>query len=128
MKIKISTLLIILLVFLLIFCSCDYSLKSKKINLIPYSVMRDNLMFHHIEYDGTAYYLLGVTRSVPDEYILFGDEISVVLVDENGKAYNQDRTEKAWLYQNDENKTYIYYGSAAYTKNKNHANERYDFK
>ena len=122
-------LLVLLLIvpIVLLFNSCDTMLKSKHAKFVPYDTINSLLLFHHIQYNGIDYYLIHTGHNVSDKYVLFGDKIEVVLVDENGELYDDCKTETAWLYQNDKEQNYIYYLDVPFTKNKEHANEKYDF-
>ena len=107
--------LIICASFLLVACE---AVDNSAISNISYDSIKDLLMFHHIVYDGTDYYMLDGEFDVPKEFKPFGDKIYVTLVDEEGEAYAEDKQEEAFLYQNDSDKIYIYYQSAPFTKDK----------
>lgn len=98
--------------------SCGY-VDNSAVSHIPYDDIKSLLMFHHIVYEGTDYYMLDSEYDVPKEYIPFAeDKIYITLVDEEGDAYVEGEQEEAYLYQNDRDKIYIYFQSAPYTKDK----------
>ena len=114
---KSMALFAILLVSIMLISSCTAS----------YETVRDKLLFDHIEYNGTAYYLMDVDLDVPDEFIPFSEEtVSVVIVNEEGEPYDESRTEEAQLYINDTDMTYIHFYSAVYTKDKELASKHYN--
>ena len=95
-------------------------------NFIPYEFIKQFLCYDHIVYEGIPYYW--ADADVPKEYIPFASEkVYVTLVDSDGEPYDENRKEEARIYQNDEHMTFIYYGSAAFTKDKSLALDYYGF-
>ena len=90
---------------------------------IPYDLRTQYLQYDHIKYDGVDYYYLRTDADVPDEYSLFGDKVQVQIVDKNGKPYDKDKYEDAYLYIGDEDAVFIYFGSAPFTRDKSLALE-----
>lgn len=84
--------------------------------LNQYKIIRSFGMYDHISYNNTAYYIFDKSV-VEGEPITpdFGENIVVVLVDKNGRPYSEGESEEAYLCQNDDEKKFIYYGSAYYT-------------
>lgn len=67
------------------------------------------LLYDHIEYNGEDYYFAeSADNIIPD----FSEEAEVVIADSNCKAYGDGKTYTAYFCQNDEEHSYIYYGSA----------------
>ena len=122
MGIKFRKLVSLFLIFTFVMClsSCDSidTLDSSAVKYVSYEKINERLLFHHIRYEGTDYYYLDSEYEVPEEYTLFGDEIEVTLVDMGGDAYDETKTEKAYTYNGDVDNVYIYYLSAAFTKDK----------
>ncbi len=90
---------------------------------IPYDLRKQYLQYDHIKYDGVDYYYLRTDADVPDEYSLFGDKVQVQIVDKNGKPYDKDKYEDAYLYIGDEDAVFIYFGSAPFTRDRSLALE-----
>jgi len=85
--------------------------------LSSYNIVRRFHRFHHLEYNGDAYYILADSSAIPEEFIAFGDDVvSVILVDRNGEPYDEDRSEEARTYQNDTERLFLFYQSDPYTK------------
>ena len=104
--------------------SCDNTV----INFISYDDIRQFILYDHIICDGIPYYILGNKNDIPDKYVPFSSEIVyVTLVDAEGDAYDKNRKEEGWLYQNDNDRLYIYFGSMVFTKDKRLASNRYGF-
>ena len=96
--------------------------------ILSYETIKKYTMYDHIIYEDTEYYLMKQSVNLPDEFIPFADEtVQVLLVDKRGKPYNEKKAEEAWLYENDIDKIFIYYGSTPYTKEKALASEHYGF-
>lgn len=114
----------VITVFVLNVLSNPYDDNAAK--FIPYEFIKQFLCYDHIVYEGTPYYWAEV--DVPKEYIPFAlEKVYVTLVDNDGEPYDENRKEEARIYQNDENMTFIYYGSAAFTKDKSLALDYYGF-
>ena len=114
---------VLVLPLLLIGCDLDGA-DNSAVAYIPYDKINQYLLFHHIVYDGEDYYIMDTDEyDVPDEYVPFGDSVYVTLVDKDGEPYDPERREEAFTYQNDEEKMYLYYISAKYTKDKSKASK-----
>ena len=69
-----------------------------------------------ISYNGNYYVFHGSEDDVDEVMYLLGDKIRVVLVDENGEPYKDGTSEIAYLYHNDPEVKYIYYGGGSWKK------------
>ena len=124
----IVALALIIFVILLMFsglCILSGSWDNTVAYIVPYDFINSFLCYDHIMYNGEHYYIIG---TIPDEYddivIPFsGEKIYVTLALSEGDPHDPERREEAWTYQNDEAMRFIYYGSAAYTKDKRFINE-----
>lgn len=101
-------------------------------HLLPYDMVLSFQLYHHIQYNGVDYYLMNNTGDIPDEIDEAGfntDGVYVTLVDKNGKPYDKNRKEEAWLLNNDTEAMYLYFlaGSVEYTKDKSLACVSYRF-
>lgn len=86
--------------------SCE-SVDHKATKFLSYEFIRNHYLFHHVVYNGNDYYQCDDTE--PGEKSPDPDaEVEVILVDEDGEAYKKGVTEKAWLFHDDENETYMY--------------------
>ncbi len=104
------------LLFILFICVSD-TIGDEAKPYIPYSLIQHFNFQHHISYNGYDYYLIG--SGVPDEYYPFASEpVKVTLVDKNGTPYDEERTEEAWVYENDTEGWFIFYNSDPYTRDK----------
>ncbi len=110
-----------ILTFSIILCGCE--------KLLSYETIRDRLLFDHIVYEGTPYYLAcespkGLSE---DKNLLIDETVKITIVDKNGIPYDAERTEDAWIFVNDPDKIYVYYGSAYYTRDTSLASKHYGF-
>ena len=96
--------------------------------ILPYSIVKQYLLYDHIAYDGVDYYLMDHAPSsdVRDGKFVAND-VYVVLVNQEGVPYKGSQKEPAWLLANDPDTLYIYFNSAYYTRDKSRASEMYGF-
>ena len=112
---------VLVLALILFACDVDKWLDNSVVTFIPYLTVKNYLLFHHVVYNGEAYYMLDSEYDLPDKVVPFSEKVTVILVDEDGDAYDPEREEEAYLYKNDEDKMYLYFDSAKYTKDKSKA-------
>ena len=81
---------------------------------LPADKVDQFLLYDHIEYNGEDYYLAEsdfmADNIIPD----FSEEVEVVIADSNCKAYGDGKTYIGYFCQNDDDHSYMYYGSAYY--------------
>ena len=96
--------------------------------ILPYSIVKQYLLYDHITYHGVDYYLMDQAplSDDHDEGFVKG-EVYVVLVNQEGVPYKDSQMEPAWLLANDPDTLYIYFNSAYYTRDKSLASEMYGF-
>ena len=103
-------------------------ISCKLTGLLPYETVRDMILFDHIVYDGTPYYLAANSPHLSEIQVLQIDEVvKIAIVDENGNPYDAARNEDAWAFVKDPDRVYLYYGSAYYTRDTSLASEHYGF-
>lgn len=109
--------------------------------ILPYDAIYQFGLYDHIQYNGVDYYLMENSDAIPDHIIggspmpkgggmivnITSDDMFVVLVDNNGVAYDEDRKEKAWRYENDVDVEYLHFNSAYYSRHKELALPIYGF-
>ena len=113
--------LVVLLVMLLTSCGMRDAFTYRTINTF--------ILFDHIVYNGVPYYMcceqsvkkLGVSP-------MMTDPIEIVIVDDEGEPFDEEKKEEAWRMADDPDGTYVYYLDAVWTKNKEDADSSmYDF-
>lgn len=111
----------LILTFSFVLCGCE--------KLLAYEAIRDRLLFDHIVYDGTPYYLAHESPDglSEDKVLRIEETVKIKIVDENGSPYDAERTEDAWIFVNDPDRIYVYYGSAYYTRDTSKASKHYGF-
>ena len=90
---------------------------------IPYDFVMWCNAYEHISYDSTEYFFMDVEdRQKYIEYKHISDEeIEVTVVDINGNAFDDRRTEPARVYEGDTEREFIIFEGEIYTKNKDMA-------
>ncbi len=111
----------LILTFSFVLCGCE--------KLLAYETIRDRLLFDHIVYDGTPYYLADESPDglSEDKVLRIEETVKITIVDENGTPYDAERTEDAWVFVNDPDRIFVYYGSAYYTRDTSKASKHYGF-
>ncbi len=86
---------------------------------IPYSAIMSWGAYEHISYDSTEYFFM--EEEAQDKYIdykyISDEEIEVTVVDINGNAYDDRKTETAYVYEGDTDREFIIFQGQIYTKN-----------
>ena len=99
------------------------------VDMLPYEIVKQYLLYDHITYNGVDYYLAkpGIIPPDVDNGHFITEDVYIVLVDKDSVPYEENRKETAWLYENDPEAMYIYFNSADYTRSKSLASECYGF-
>lgn len=86
---------------------------------IPYSAIMSLGAYEHISYNSTEYFFMeDEDREKYIDYKYFSDEeIEVTVVDINGNAYDESKTETAHVYEGDTDIEFIIFNGEIYTKN-----------
>jgi hypothetical protein len=110
-----------LVLILSVLCGCE--------RLYSYDKIKKQMLFDHIVYEGTPYYLASEspTGLSEDKNLLIDETVKITIVDKNGIPYDAVRTEDAWVFVNDPDRLYVYYGSAYYTRDTSLASKHYGF-
>lgn len=106
-----KTIWIAVIIAILIITSIIFSLGEIRYGFAKYLMLED-----HIVYNGEHYYFHGSEEDADEGMYLLGDEIRVTLVDKTGKPYIANRTEPAYLYNNDPDAKYVYFDGGSWKK------------
>jgi len=120
---RFSAVVIIFAIILTVFVSCNSVNK-----LTSYEDIRQYLLYDHIIYNGTPYYIAANQSPAlsEDSYLVHETVHDVIIVDEDGNPYDAERKEEALIYPNsDQEIIYVYFNSAYYTRNKSLASVHY---
>lgn len=108
-----------ILAIVIMFYSAVLFLTSERFySILPYDKIDYWLLYDHIEYNGTDYYWYNADLRPYDVIPDFSKEISISIVNSKCEPYDENRFEIAYLCQNDDNNTYIYYGSCYFVSDK----------
>lgn len=117
---KTVTVVLVILVFLVFLCSAPFILSDSP---IAYEIHR-TFNFDCISYNGVVYYLMEDEQHPDRKASYFAEKIKVVIVDKNGKPFDDTRTEDAYLYSND---LFINMWGNNYTRDKSLAAKYFGF-
>ena len=121
---KLFTITIVLALLLITLASCNNIDK-----LVSYEDVRKFLLYDHIIYNGTPYY---ITENSPDlsedGRLVYETFCDVIIVDKNSNPYDAERKEEAWIFPDtDPEIIYIYFNSAYYTRDTSLVASHYKF-
>ena len=103
---KLLTITIVLALLLITLASCNNIDK-----LVSYEDVRQYLLYDHIIYNGTPYYIVDESPDLSEDgRLVYETFCDVIIVDKDGNPYDAERKEEAWIFPDtDPEIIYIYH-------------------